>query len=104
MIGVRTPGIRRIVIVTRMRSKTLQHVLERVDEWPADLQDALAELALEIDAGLKGGEYVPTPEELAGIDRGLRASDERRFATDEQVEAAFATFERRPRPQPLALV
>jgi hypothetical protein len=31
-----------------------------------------------------------TASELAGIDRGLRAADEGRFATDEQVEAALA--------------
>jgi len=36
------------------------------------------------------GNYEPTPAELAGIDRGLRAADEGRFATDEQVEAALA--------------
>jgi hypothetical protein len=37
-------------------------------------------------------EYEPTPEELAGIDRGLRAAAESRFATDQQVEAVFAKF------------
>ena len=37
-------------------------------------------------------EYEPTPEELAGIDRGLRAAAEGRFATDQQVEAVFAKF------------
>jgi predicted transcriptional regulator len=77
-----------------MKTKMLQDVLERVDEWPADVQDALAELALEIDAGLKGGEYEPTPEELAGIDRGLRAASEGRFAADGEVEAVFAKFGR----------
>ena len=51
-----------------------------------------AEFALELDAGLKDGEYQPTPDELAGIDRGRRAAAEGRFATDLQVEAAFAKF------------
>lgn len=77
-----------------MKTKMLEDVLERVDEWPADFQDALAELALEIDAGLQGGDYAPTPQELAGIDRGLRAADEGRFATEAQVEAVFAKFGR----------
>ncbi|HSZ74636.1 MAG TPA: hypothetical protein VK779_07445 [Rhizomicrobium sp.] len=36
--------------------------------------------------------YYPTEEELAGIDRGLRAAAEGKFATDEQVEAVFAKF------------
>ena len=38
------------------------------------------------------GEYVPTPEELAGIDRGIRAAEDGRFATTEEVEATFAKF------------
>ena len=33
-----------------------------------------------------------TPEELAGIDRGLNASLEGRFATDEEVEEILASF------------
>lgn len=36
------------------------------------------------------GDYEPTPVELAGVDRGLRAAAEGRFATDEQIEAALA--------------
>ncbi len=42
------------------------------------------------DESLGKGEYEPTPAELAGIDRGLRAAAEGRFATDEQVEAVLA--------------
>ena len=75
-----------------MKTKKLLEVLERVEDWPPDAQNELAELALELDAGVKDGEYEPTPEELAGIDRGLRAAAEGRFATDQQVEAVFAKF------------
>ena len=75
-----------------MKTKKLTEVLERVEAWPADVQNELAEFALELDAGLKDAEYEPTPEELAGIDRGLRAAAEGRFATDSQVEAVFANF------------
>jgi hypothetical protein len=75
-----------------MKTKKLTEVLERVEAWPADSQNELAEFALELDAGLKDGEYEPTPEELAGIDRGLRAAAEGRFASDSQVEAVFAKF------------
>jgi predicted transcriptional regulator len=77
-----------------MKTKLLQDVLERVDDWPADVQDALAELALEMDAGLQGAEYNPTAGELAGIDRGLSAADEGRFATEEEVATVFAKFGR----------
>lgn len=75
-----------------MKTKKLTEVLERVETWPADIQNELAELALELDAGFKGDEYEPTSEELAGIDRGLRAAAEGRFASDQQVEAVFAKF------------
>ncbi|MBI2715792.1 MAG: hypothetical protein HYX37_15285 [Rhizobiales bacterium] len=44
----------------------------------------------DIDESLAKGEYRPTPAELAGIDRGLRDAAEGRFATDEQIDAAFA--------------
>jgi predicted transcriptional regulator len=75
-----------------MNTKMLNEALERVETWPADVQNELAEFALELDAGFKDGEYEPTPEELAGIDRGLRAAAEGRFASDQQVEAVLAKF------------
>jgi predicted transcriptional regulator len=77
-----------------MKTKLLTDVLERVETWPAHAQDQLAEIALDIDATLKDGTYEPTPEELEGIDRGLRDAAEGRFASDEEVEAAFAKFRR----------
>jgi predicted transcriptional regulator len=78
-----------------MKSKKLTEVLERVAAWPPGVQDELAALALDLEAGLAGAEYEPTPEELSGIDRGLRDAAEGRFATAEQVEEAFAKFRRR---------
>jgi predicted transcriptional regulator len=76
-----------------MKTKMLQDVLERVEGWPAAAQNALAEIALDIEAGLSG-DYQPTADEIAGIDRGLEAADAGRFASDEEVEAAFAKFRR----------
>ena len=75
-----------------MKTEKLTEILERVEAWPADAQEQLAEFVLELDASLKDGEYQPTPEELAGIDRGLRDAAEGRFATEQEVEAAFAKF------------
>jgi predicted transcriptional regulator len=46
------------------------------------------------EEGFSGGFYRATSEELAGIERGLSDARERRFATDEQVEAAFDKFRR----------
>lgn len=77
----------------RMKTKMLEEVLERLDGWPAEAQDQLAEVARDIEAGFKGV-YHATPEELAGIDRGLRAAAEGRFATAEEVEAVFAKHRR----------
>jgi predicted transcriptional regulator len=68
-----------------MKTKQLTEILERVEAWPPEVQNELAEFARELDAGFKQGEYEPTPEELAGIDRGLRAAVEGRFASDSQV-------------------
>jgi predicted transcriptional regulator len=62
----------------------------RVEAWPEAAQEELAEIALEIDARMQGDQYRATAEELAGIDRGLEATREGHFATDEQVEAIFA--------------
>jgi predicted transcriptional regulator len=73
-----------------MTAKTLKDVLHRVETWPEHAQDMLAELALEIDQELREGKYHATPAELAGIDRGLKAAREGRFATDAQVEAVIA--------------
>jgi hypothetical protein len=77
-----------------MASKSLKEAMQRVEAWPEAAQEELAEIALEIDARLRGGKYHATPEELAGIDRGLKAVREGRFATDEQVEAVFAKHRR----------
>ena len=75
-----------------MKTKQLTEILERVEAWPPEVQNELAEFALELEAGVKQVEYQPTSEELAGIDRGLRAAAEGRFASDSQVEAVFAKF------------
>jgi hypothetical protein len=73
-----------------MTTKALQEAMQRAETWPEEAQEELAEIAREIDAGLKDGTYRATPDELAGIDRGLKDAREGRFATDAEVEAVFA--------------
>ena len=68
--------------------------MQRVESWPQEAQEELAEIAFEIDARLKGGKYHATSEERAGIDRGLEAAREGRFATDADVEAAVSKHRR----------
>jgi predicted transcriptional regulator len=77
-----------------MTAKVLKEAMQRVETWPEEAQEELAEIALEIDAALKGRTYRATAAELAGIDRGLEAAREGRFATDEQVATVFAKHRR----------
>jgi hypothetical protein len=75
-----------------MTKDQVRAVLERVPTWPENRQQALAEIALEIEAELAGAEYDATPDELAAIDGGLAGE----AASDEEVKAAFAVFRRNP--------
>jgi hypothetical protein len=75
-----------------MTAKVLKEALQRVESWPVEAQEELAEIALEIDAGLKL--YHGTQQELEGIDRGLTASREGRLATSADVEAVLAKHRR----------
>jgi predicted transcriptional regulator len=78
-----------------MKADQLAKILERVEHWPAHARDELAAVAHDIEAGMQGQVYQPTPEELEGIDRGLSDASQGRYATEEEVEAAFAKFRRR---------
>ena len=46
-----------------MAMKALRELLQRAETWPEAAQEELAEIALEIDAGLRGDEYCATSEE-----------------------------------------
>jgi hypothetical protein len=77
-----------------MTTEALQEAMRRVESWPEAAQEELAEIAFEIDAALKGETYRATPEELEGIDRGLKAANEGRFATDQEIAAVIAKHRR----------
>jgi predicted transcriptional regulator len=77
-----------------MTAKALKDVMQKVESWPQEAQEELAAIAREMDEGLRGGIYHASPDELAGIDRGLKAAREGRFATDEEVEAVFGKHRR----------
>ena len=67
--------------------------MERVASLPEELLDEVGEsVKAEIIQFHEGAAVHATPEELAGIDRGLNASREGRFATDEEVEEILASF------------
>jgi len=77
-----------------MTNKALSEVIERAKSWPDEAQEELAAIARDLDAGLRGDVYYPSEEEIAGIERGLRAAEEGRFATEQEVEAVFAKHRR----------
>lgn len=83
-VAARVPPVKCRVIwySACMTAKILKDVLERVETWPEAAQTELAQIALEIDAGLGTGAYHATPKELAGIDRGLKAARDGRVATE----------------------
>lgn len=71
-------------------NKALSDLLTRAASWPTEAQEELARLAQEIEAELGSGTYRPSPEEMAGINRGLSDVAAGRFATAADVEAVFA--------------
>jgi hypothetical protein len=70
-------------------SPKLKEVLHRAQSWPERAQEELAEIALEIEAGL-ADDYNATPDELEAIDEADRSG----VASEADVEAAFRTFRR----------
>jgi predicted transcriptional regulator len=77
-----------------MTTNALKEVMRKIESWPEEAQKELAAIAQEMDESLRGGIYHASQEELAGIDRGLKAAREGRFAKDKEVEAALS--KRRP--------
>lgn len=77
-----------------MTAKALKEIMEQVEAWPEEARQELADIAREIDAGLQAGIHHATPAELAGIDRGLRAAREGRFAKPGDVDALFGKHKR----------
>jgi hypothetical protein len=77
-----------------MEAQALKDLLRRIEAWPDAAQEEFAEIALEIEAELKGGLYHASQQELAGIDGGLKAAREGWFATDQDVESIFAKHRR----------
>jgi hypothetical protein len=69
----------------------MKELFERVEGWPPEDQDDLAEYAREIEAR-RTGIYEATPEELAAIDEALGQVARGELAGKDEIEAAFAKF------------
>jgi hypothetical protein len=78
-----------------MMTKVWDELLRRVQSWPENAQQELAQVALEIEAELNRGQYHATSSELAGIDRGLSDVAQNKFVSNEDVEAVFAKHRRK---------
>jgi hypothetical protein len=74
-------------------TKLMDKALAAVGRWPATRQDEAAELLLALDR-LGDTSYVASEGELAAIDEALAQVERGEFATDAQVEAAYARFRR----------
>jgi predicted transcriptional regulator len=72
-----------------MTKQQIDAVLEAVRSWPQEDQEELAEIARAIEAR-RTGVYRLSDAERRGIERGLKAMREGRFASDERVAEVFA--------------
>ncbi len=70
-------------------SKRLEKVLEAVKAWPADRQDAAAELLEQMDR-LAAKPQTLTDEERADLEEALAEARRGDFASDADVAAMFA--------------
>ena len=75
-----------------MSTELLKDILKLVETWPLAAQEELIVIARKMDSALTGGLYRATPEELAGIDRGLEDARAGRFATEAEVAAVIAKY------------
>ena len=70
----------------------MEKALAAIGRWPSARQDEVAEMLLALDR--LGETYVASDDELAAVDEALAQVDRGEFATETEVEAAFARFRR----------
>lgn len=73
-------------------TKLLQQALEAVQKLPSGNQDEIARAMLRL-AGRTDEPEPVDPAHLAAVLEGLAQARQRRFATDQDVEAAFRRFD-----------
>ena len=69
----------------------MEKALAAVSRWPRERQDEAAEMLLALDR-LGSAGYVAGADELVAIDEALEQGKRGEFATEAEVEAAFARF------------
>ena len=73
-------------------TKLLERAIETIRGLPSSRQDEIAQAILDLAVDLDGEEEEIDADDLPGLLEGLADADAGRFATDEQVEAAFRRF------------
>ena len=66
----------------------LKQMLQTIESWPPEDQQALAEAAREIEAE-RTGVYVMSPEEESAVEEGLTQADRGEFASDDEIAALW---------------
>ncbi len=77
-----------------MAALTKVELVDKVNAIPEDLIDEVGAVVDEVLAAHREPPYRPTPEESEGIERGIRAANEGRYATQQQVDEVLAKFRR----------
>ena len=80
-------------ILYGMKTSDLQKYLQRVPAWPKEAQDELVRSMVEIEYRYSERYHVDD-EELAALERSADDVRNSRFATDDDVEAAFTRYHR----------
>jgi hypothetical protein len=72
-------------------NKISEIILDRIADWPEDAQQEVMQSIVDIEKK-HFGVYRLSEDERAAVLRGLEEMRERKFATDEQVEAVFNRY------------
>ncbi len=70
-------------------TELMEKALATVRSWPAEQQDEAAEILLALDR-LGSGSYQASDAELRAVDEAMRQVERGEYATEVEVEAAFA--------------
>lgn len=77
-----------------MSASDLKLLLERAEAWPEAAQAELISVGQEIERELGEKTYHATEDELRVIDEAIASLDAGEFATEAEIQAAFAKFRR----------
>jgi hypothetical protein len=72
-------------------NKIAESILDRIADWPEEAQKELMQSIVDIEKKHLGL-YRLSDDERAAVRRGLEEMRQRKFASDEQVEAVFSRY------------